>query len=81
MKPRRTVKSNFCFILSGGNEDNDLWVERINDYGTPIIASHWFPDEQELQMLTEGAAVKLLVWGSGHPPVALSVEKVEAYRA
>jgi len=74
MRARRTVNSDKVFRLPGGNEDNDLWVEVFeDDDGYPIIASVWEPTPQERLRIAAGENVKLMVWGSGHPPVAMGV--------
>jgi hypothetical protein len=74
MKPRRTHFSNQVYRLPGGNEDNDLWVyvDRHED-GSPLVRSCWVPTDEERQAIAEGANVELVVWGLGHPPVAMGV--------
>lgn len=41
--------------------------------GTPVMASAWQPDAQEIQRIVQGGHVILWVWGRGHPPVAITV--------
>lgn len=42
--------------------------------GTPGTASYWLPSAEELALLQAGMAVRLLVLGGVHPPVALGVD-------
>lgn len=73
MKPRRFHGANFVFRLEGGNEDNDLWVERMEGPdGEPLIGSVWEPTDEERARIAAGENVALVVWGTGHPPVALA---------
>lgn len=39
--------------------------------------SYWKPDQEELQALLSGASIELLVRGTAHPPVMLSIRQVE----
>lgn len=75
VKPRRTQASDKVFRLPGGTEDNDLWVTTYDeddvDQGGPAIGSTWEPTDDERQAIADGANVELIVWGTGHPPVAL----------
>lgn len=72
MRPRRTHSSNKVFRLGAGNEDNDLWVQLGEIDGEVVIASTWEPSEDERREIAEGANVQLIVWGAGHPPVAIA---------
>lgn len=77
MNPRRTVLSNDVFRLEGGNEDNDLWVTTDeDDDGTPIVRSTWVPTDKERAAIAAGQNIELVVWGGGHPPVALRLTDV-----
>jgi len=72
VKPRRTHNSNGIFHLEDGTEDNDLWVEKgIDEDGYPVICSVWVPTENERAAILAGDNIKLVVWGTGTPPVAL----------
>jgi hypothetical protein len=74
MRPRRTIHSNKVFRLAGGNEDNDLWVEADTDYDeNPIVKSVWVFTDAERHAIAKGYNVELVVWGGGHPPVALHI--------
>ena len=41
------------------------------------MISVWRPDSDDIKAITEGAHVLLHVWGQGHPPVGLTVQKME----
>jgi hypothetical protein len=72
MKPRRTHLTTHPLTLPGGNEDNDLWVyveEDENSY--PVICSVWVPTDEEREKIANGENVRLMVWGTRHPPVAM----------
>lgn len=73
MKARRTHASNAVFRLTGGTEDNDLWVEKTTEYGEQIIKSTWEPTADERKRIAAGGNISLCVWGSGTPPVLLTV--------
>ena len=74
MRARRTHLSNSVVSLFGGTEDNDLWayIDQHED-GSTLIRSTWVPTDEERQRIAEGSNVELIVWGSGHPPVAMAV--------
>lgn len=74
LRPRRTWLSNTVWGLPGGNEDNDLWVyiDQHSD-GHPLIRSTWVPTDEERARIAAGENVELIVWGMGHPPVAMEV--------
>jgi hypothetical protein len=73
VKPRRTHYSNQVFRLMGGTEDNDLWLMRDEQGGTPLLRSCWVPTDEERTAIAEGSNIELIVWGGGHPPVAMGV--------
>lgn len=74
MKPIKTSRTNAIFELPGGTEENDLPVERNTDSnGRNIITSTWEFSEADLDNIMETGKIDLLVWGHGHPPVALVV--------
>lgn len=75
MLPRRTVHSNRVFRLVGGNEDNDLWVlTDVDENALPVMRSTWEPTEAERERIAAGENIELLVWGTGHPPVAMQLD-------
>lgn len=71
MRPRRTHLSNQVFRLAGGNEDNDLWVTGESSDLGPVIRSTWEPTDDERTAIAAGENIELVVWGDGHPPVAV----------
>lgn len=74
MRPRRTATSNAVYRLAGGNEDNDLWVERTRDAsGNPVLISVWQLTLTERIAIADRATIELYVWGTGTPPVALGI--------
>lgn len=73
MKPRRTPDSTTVFRLSGGNEDNDLWVKQGTTDGEPWLESVWELNDPEREVIAKGGTIVLRVWGSGTPPVSLNV--------
>lgn len=87
MRTRRFPAADKVFSLPGGNEDNDLWVQRCVDdnpaspsRGAAILSSLWVPDDEERIRLGQSANVELLVWGGSMPPVCLSVSDVQPGR-
>lgn len=74
MRSRRTVNTDHVFRLPDGTEDNDLFVYRVeDDSGHSIIASVWVPTDKEREAIANGENIRLLVWGTGHPPVAMDL--------
>lgn len=71
MRPRKVPTSNACYVLPGGNEDNDLWAEKnVHDF---TITSVWELTDEERKKIAEGGTIELIIWAAGHPPVALEV--------
>lgn len=54
-----------------------LDVVDITLQGVNVMLSQWLPSEEERQLIAKGAKVNLLVWGTGHPPVSVSVDTSE----
>ena len=50
------------------------------DTGQNVMESSWVPTPQEAEALGQGAHIHLWVWGSGHPPVAITVEEARTFR-
>lgn len=74
MQPRKTPTSNHVFELPGGNEDNYLYVEaQLDELGNPLVVSVWEPTDEERAALAAGGTVELCVWGTGTPPVLITV--------
>lgn len=82
MKPRRTHTSDGVLRLIGGNEDSDLWYELVqDDNGNPAIETIWEPNDIERKAIANGSSVRLIVWGTSHPPVAVGVSGAPLGRA
>lgn len=45
--------------------------------GTPVMVSAWEPTPAELAALNAGQPIYLWIWGTGHPPVMLTVDEAE----
>ncbi len=74
MRPRRTTATDTVFRLPGGNEDNDLFIERAHSTeGDPLMVSYWEPTYEQREVIRRGGRVQLIVWGEVHPPVAMGV--------
>lgn len=82
MRPRRTHASNVVFRLAGGNEDNDLWVDRgIDGSGYMTLSSVWVPTDEERARIAAGENIMLTIWGAAQPPVAIGVTDVPLGKA
>lgn len=46
--------------------------------GMPAMQSYWKPEPHELAFLANGGHVRLTVYGQGHPPVWVDVDKCDA---
>lgn len=82
LKPAKTVLSSYIFKLPGGTKENDLPVEVRTTTTTPgitdtVLSSTWVPTDEQRALIADGANIELLVWGEGHPPVALELTDVE----
>ncbi len=75
--------TNFLGAPLGWNEDpanppcGTLPVKAHNVGGAMLLTSYWKPSPAELEALNNGAAVRLDVFGGGHPPVYVGAEAVE----
>lgn len=77
MKPVITPYTNTTFVLPGGDESNQLPVEKAkheND-GQPVLISTWELTGPEMLALRKSRKIDLIVWGTGHPPVAMRVNE------
>lgn len=70
MRPRRFPEANAVYSLPGGNEDNDLWIERIS---RGDVLSEWELTDVERQAVARGARIYLRIYNEPIPPVALGV--------
>lgn len=50
--------------------------DTATDDGTPVMVSAWEPTPDEIAKIAAGAPVYLWVYGTGHPPVMLTVGEV-----
>jgi hypothetical protein len=57
-----------------------LPVRVTNNGQHDLLQSYWKPDAEELRALNEGHSVCLSVVGLSHPPVWLSVQKIEEHQ-
>lgn len=79
MKPRRTILSNGVFKLVGGNEDNDLWVQKVllqdedSEAQTAAIRTTWDLTPEERRAIGDGANIELQTVGAGTPPLSMRV--------
>jgi hypothetical protein len=76
VKPIRTPWTNKTFLLSGGGLESDLPVETAFNAGEPdepVIRSMWALTDQERDWVKSGARIELVIFGEGHPPVAMHV--------
>ena len=71
MIPFKPIGSNKIFGAPKGHEDEVQVLHTVESDGMQF--SFWRPDEQELDALRNGGAVRLCVWGRSHPVVALDV--------
>ncbi|WP_374374422.1 hypothetical protein [Dongia sp.] len=84
MTPREFVGQN-CLLQPplGHNESNPdircgaLPIMRQQLQDGPAMISVWKPTEDELAQLNAGHAVRLVVYGTGHPPVWIDVAEAE----
>lgn len=74
MRPTQTKNTTAIFRLPGGTEENNLAVEyKVGEGGERVMASVWTLSDDERAKIAAGGMVELMVWGAGHPPVALAV--------
>lgn len=82
MRPRRTVRSNFTFVLAGGNEDNDLWAETgVDEDGFSTVATTWVPTDEERAAIAGGANIEVKLWSRTHPAIAVGTNTYPLGRA
>lgn len=51
---------------------DDLPVCASEMHGLPVMVSCWEPSEEDIQLILKNKRVFLWVWGSSHPPVAVT---------
>lgn len=47
--------------------------DTVTEDGTPVMCSAWEPTPAEIAQIAAGAPIYLWVYGTGHPPVMLTV--------
>jgi hypothetical protein len=73
MLPIRTKNTTRVYKLPGGDESNDLPIEdKEGEHGETVLCSVWNLSDAERKTIADGGFVELMIWGSGHPPVALA---------
>lgn len=50
-----------------------LFVRAEGTSAGPGMTSAWFPTQEEIARIVEGAPIYLTILGSGHPPVCMGV--------
>lgn len=74
MKPIYTHHTNATYTLPGGNESNNLPINKtVSADGKKILISTWQLDDSERELISKKGVIELIIWGEGHPPVALAV--------
>lgn len=78
MRPRRFKVANRVYLLPGGNEDNDLWVQILPTEDEVMgkvmaIRSVYELSDEEREAVAAGANVTLWIVGGAQPPVMLAV--------
>lgn len=48
-----------------------LSVTDVKIEGQAAMLSYWEPDEEDRKILAAGGKIRLFVWGTIHPPVAI----------
>jgi hypothetical protein len=78
VKPALTAEVNAIYKLEGGDESNDLPMQKaVTLDGEAVLVSRWELTDEEREAIHNGALVRLVVWGTALPPVALAVEGIE----
>lgn len=55
---------------------DDVMNDSVTGPGTPVMVTAWFPTLDELVAINAGAPVHLMIVGSAHPPVMMSVGEI-----
>lgn len=74
MRARRTPECNAVYALPGGNEDNDLHVERITTPDMePLVISEWEFTPTEREAVAIGGRLQLIIHSHVVPPLGMAV--------
>lgn len=74
MKPVKTEHTTTTIKLRGGTDENDLPAYAQPDgHGGRVICSVWKPTDDEREAIAKGENLRLAVWASGMPPVAIEL--------
>jgi hypothetical protein len=83
MKAVSTDRSDLTLTLPGAGGERNLPAQRLMTFdpelgettedAKPAILTVWRPDEGERKAIANGAPIELVVSGTGHPPVSMSV--------
>ena len=67
------------------NEDSgecvDLYVKDIQFPDSNVMVTEWKPDPGELEQLNNGGSLFLWIYGTIHPPIAMTVEPIKVPEA
>lgn len=77
-KPIDFPQTNITYTLQDPDrpdhplEGRNLPARRINTDDGLAIETHWQPDEGEQRAIANGAPIQLILWGTQHPPAAIT---------
>lgn len=77
MRPRRTPTTPMVYRHPEGNEDNDMWCQRLEP---GMIRSVWEPTDAERAEIAAGANLEMIIYSEPIPPVSLGVTPEQAGR-
>ena len=52
---------------------DELINDAVTGEGTPSMVTAWLPTPKELEILNAGGAVHVRLYGTGHPPIMVTV--------
>jgi len=72
------LKNATRILATDQDEYNNLEImDHIYDDGTPAMLSLWYPTPEELEQLNAGQGIVLIIQGTTHPPISLTVNEKE----
>ena len=77
MKAIEFVGQTTMFMPPGSMERGTCGQLPVMRTGDGRLVSVWKPDAADLRALNEGAQVALHIFSAVHPPVSLTIEKLE----